>query len=618
MDVIVREVRAVGDNGSFHNRADPKKISPRTYANSRWKLPKRGYIKNGNAIEHELFALIDIGEFLIRQGLITTEQRELAASHTDNGQLRIDQKVVELGLASEEDVLKGLADELGMKFLDLTTVQIHPELLSKFPTSSIFRHALLPLEQTNGKVTIAVSDPFDLEPLQELAAVTGIKLRPVLAPREQILRQIKEHLGVGGDTINELIRARGDDGVELLDELPAESGELAEQAQSASVIRLVNELLLEALNLHASDVHIEPAERGLTVRFRVDGLLRIQPVPPEINHFFAAIVTRLKIMAHLNIAEKRLPQDGRIQLRVAGREIDVRVSIIPMIHGEGVVLRLLDKQGMKFDLDAAGMQPKDLATFRELITMPHGIVLVTGPTGSGKTTTLYSALNSIRSPETKIITVEDPVEYHTTGISQIQVHSRIGLTFAAGLRSILRHDPDVVLIGEIRDGETAQSAIQASLTGHLVFSTLHTNDAPGSFTRLIDMGVEPYLVASTVEGILAQRLVRTLCKSCKEPYEPKEDDLPPEFPRERSEPIYRPVGCRACSNTGYRGRTGIHELLRTDAVVRRLCVERADASQIRDYCLRNGMTTLRQSGFAKVLQGHTSIDEIMRVTRGDA
>jgi general secretion pathway protein E/type IV pilus assembly protein PilB len=322
-------------------------------------------------------------------------------------------------------------------------------------------------------------------------------------------------------------------------------------------------------------------------------------------------------MSRLNIAEKRLPQDGRIKLRVSGREIDVRVSIIPMLYGEGVVLRLLDKERMKFDLQTIGMPAGVLSTFCELITIPHGIVLVTGPTGSGKTSTLYSALNHIKSPTTKIITVEDPVEYHTEGISQIQVHSRIGLTFAAGLRSILRHDPDVVLIGEIRDGETAESAIQAALTGHLVFSTLHTNDAPGAFTRLIDMGVEPYLVASTVEGVLAQRLVRKLCPHCKEAYRPNPDDLPPDFPAERPEMLHRPRGCRECRETGYAGRTGVFELLTNDAVIRKLCIERASSGQIRDYAIRHGMTTLRQSGWQRVLDGLTSVDEVLRITKGD-
>jgi general secretion pathway protein E/type IV pilus assembly protein PilB len=466
-------------------------------------------------------------------------------------------------------------------------------------------------------VIVATSDPFDLEALDELSAVSGFRLEPVLARRADVIERIKDCLGVSGDTIGELVAQRSEDGVELLEEISEQDGELAEMAQAASVIRLVNELLIEALNQVASDVHIEPQERGLTVRFRVDGMLRVQPVPPEINHFYAAIVTRLKIMSHLNIAEKRLPQDGRIKLRVQGREIDVRVSIIPMLYGEGVVMRLLDKERMNFNLQNVGMPGEVLRIFQELIQMPHGIVLVTGPTGSGKTSTLYSALNHIKNPATKIITVEDPVEYQTGGISQIQVHSKIGLTFAAGLRSILRHDPDVVLIGEIRDGETAQSAIQASLTGHLVFSTLHTNDAPGAFTRLVDMGVEPYLVASTVEGVLAQRLVRKLCKKCKERYTPKKDELPPDFPFEQMTEICRPKGCRDCRDSGYSGRIGVFELLRSDAVVRKLCVENASAGQIREYGMKNGMTTLRQSGWGKVLEGVTSMEEVVRITKGD-
>lgn len=323
-------------------------------------------------------------------------------------------------------------------------------------------------------------------------------------------------------------------------------------------------------------------------------------------------------MSHLNIAEKRLPQDGRIKLRVSGREIDVRVSIIPMMHGEGVVMRLLDKNRMQFSLKHVGMPPDIESVFRQMIELPHGIILVTGPTGSGKSTTLYSALNEIKSPDIKIITVEDPVEYQSDGISQIQVHQKIGLTFAAGLRSILRHDPDVILIGEIRDGETAQSAIQASLTGHLVFSTLHTNDAAGAFTRLVDMGVEPYLVASTVEGVLAQRLVRRLCPHCKEAYHPEAGEIPPDFPDDTyPEKFYRPRGCRQCRDTGYSGRTGIYELLKADVIIRRLCVERADTNQIADYARREGMVTLRQSGWQKVRDGVTSVDEILRITKGD-
>ena len=558
---------------------------------------------------------MEIGELLLRKGLINSNQKDLAQQQS-NGK-RVDQVLIEMGLVSEEDTLKALADELGMRYIDLQQFEINLELLAESPTTAIFRHSLLPLSRNNGRVIVATSDPFDLEALDELSSLTGLQLEPVLARKDDLIQLIKDNLGVGGDTIGEMISLQADDEIELLDDIGEIDGELAEMAQQASVIRLVNELLLEALDQQASDVHIEPQDNGLTIRFRVDGMLRVQPVPPEINHFYSAIVTRLKIMSRLNIAEKRLPQDGRIELRVAGREIDVRVSIIPMLHGEGVVLRLLDKGRMVFNLASMGMGPDMKSVFDKMITLPHGIILVTGPTGSGKTTTLYSALNEIRSPETKIITVEDPVEYHINGISQIQVHSKIGLTFSAGLRSILRHDPDVILIGEIRDYETAESAIQSSLTGHLVFSTLHTNDAASAFTRLIDMGVEPYLAASTVEGVMAQRLVRVLCTHCKVAYRPDPDDLPKDFPQPLPEVLFQKVGCRECRDSGYLGRTGIFELLRADDGIRDLCIERASSTHIRRRALENGMVTLRQSGWMKVLDGTTSVDEVLRVTKGD-
>ncbi|MCA8999372.1 MAG: type II/IV secretion system protein [Planctomycetaceae bacterium] len=557
---------------------------------------------------------MNIGNLLVECGLITPEQLEIARQAEPHK--RIDQALVQMGILREEDSLRLLSNELGLPFVDLKEFEVPPDLVNLFPTSAVFRHQALPIKRENGHVQVAISDPFDLEAIDELSTLGKVHIEPVLACHDEIAELIKRNLGVGGDTIKELVAQRADE-IDLLAEIPEEMGELAESAQAPSVIRLVNELLAEALDQRASDVHIEPAEKGLTVRFRVDGILRVQPVPAEINHFASAIVTRLKIMARLNIAEKRLPQDGRINLRVQGREIDVRMSIIPMIHGEGVVLRLLDKQRMVFDLKGVGMPDDTYEKFHQLISLPHGIVLVTGPTGSGKTTTLYSALNEIRSPATKIITVEDPVEYHLDGISQIQVHSKIGLTFAAGLRSILRHDPDVVLIGEIRDGETATSAIQASLTGHLVFSTLHTNDAPGAFTRLADMGVEPYLVASTVEGILAQRLVRRLCQRCKQPHPVIPDDLPPDFPVQGVTELFSPVGCRDCRDSGYSGRTGVHELLVTDAETKRLCVEQASTGEIRDYAIQQGMVTLRQAGYRKVVSGTTTLEEVVRITRGD-
>jgi general secretion pathway protein E len=559
---------------------------------------------------------MDIGSVLVRRGLVS-EGDMLAARARANGR-RVDQILVDNGAVQERDVLRALADELAMDYVDLKNFEVDRSLLGRFPTTAIFRYEVLPLTDANGRVTVATSDPFDLEPLDELGALGNCRIEPVLACRDEILDLIKRNLGVGGDTINELVAQRlSEEGIELLEGLGDHDSELAQDAQAPSVIRLVNELLVEAVNMKASDVHIEPQEKGLVIRFRCDGLLRIQPIPPEINQFASAIVTRLKIMARLNIAEKRLPQDGRIKLLVKGREIDVRVSIIPMLHGEGIVLRLLDKSRMKFNLAGVGMPEEIYRPFKELISLPHGIVLVTGPTGSGKTTTLYSALNEIKSPEIKIITIEDPVEYHMDGINQIQVHARIGMTFAAGLRSILRHDPDVVLIGEIRDGETATSAIQASLTGHLVFSTLHTNDAPGAITRLVDMGVEPYLVASTVEGVVAQRLVRILCKDCKQAYVPKPEEIPADLVRFKPERLWRPVGCRNCRETGFTGRTGVYELLLNDNHVRKLSVDGASAGEIREYALKHGMLTLRQSGYQKVLTGVTSLDDVLRITRGD-
>ncbi len=558
---------------------------------------------------------MDIGTVLVRRGVLSREQL-LGALPRVNG-TRLDRALIEQGIASEETVLRALADELGMRFVEVKKEQVDKTLLLQFPTTAVFRHSLLPLAKKNGSVVVATSDPFNLEALEELSAVSGFHLEPVLACKVDVVEMIKDHLGLGGDTLNELVAQRTADGVEVLSDMNADDGDVESMAEAASVIKLVNELLVEAAEQYASDVHIEPQERGLTIRYRVDGVLRIQPVPESISHFYAAIVTRLKIMSKLNIAEKRIPQDGRIKMKVANREIDVRVSIIPMVHGEGVVLRLLDKGRMTFNLANVGMPAAMAKTFHQLISLPHGIVLVTGPTGSGKSTTLYSALNEIKDPSIKIITVEDPVEYQMPGISQIQVHSKVGLTFAAGLRSILRHDPDVILIGEIRDGETAESAIQASLTGHLVFSTLHTNDAPGAFTRLVDMGVEPYLVASTVEGVLAQRLVRVLCKHCKVKYKPEPGTLPEDFPDQHPEFLYEAVGCRECRDTGYSGRQAIFELLRIDAEIGRLCVARASTGDIREYALKHGMGTLRESGFTRVLEGMTSLDEVVRITKAE-
>lgn len=533
--------------------------------------------------------------------------------------------LLEKGFVKEEALFPALADEFGLQFIDLTQTTVDPQALVGIPQKLVHKKNLMPIARNNGTLVVATGDPFDSYALDELQTITGLQIHPVLGSPKEISRLLKTHFGIGGDNVALLMQtAKQDDGLELLEDIEADDSEAAKAAQEATVVGLVNKILIEAATERASDVHIEHEETGIVIRYRIDGLLQLQRLPPEINRWAAAIVSRLKIMARLNIAEKRLPQDGRIKMKVQGREVDVRVSIIPMVHGEGIVMRLLDKGRMVFNLKNIGFLPDYDKKFRQIIDRPHGIVIVTGPTGSGKSTTLYSALNEVKDETTKIITVEDPVEYQQSGICQIQTHAKIGLTFASALRSILRHDPDVVLIGEMRDLETAESAIQASLTGHMVFSTLHTNDAPSAFTRLIDMKVEPFLVASTVEGILAQRLVRTICPDCKTTFVPTgEEEVPIDFPKldpTTNEPwqhLYKGTGCRNCRNSGYRGRTGIHELLINSDVVRDLIVQKVNASVIRMEALKQGMRTLRQDGFYKCINGTTTLDEVGRTTAGD-
>ena len=554
---------------------------------------------------------------LARRGLLTDADRARAADAVAASPDKPPHvTLLEKGFLKEEPLYDALAEEFGLEFVDLTKARIEPEAIVGIPQKLVHRRNLMPIARQNGTLVVATGDPFDAYAIDELSTVTGLEVRPVLGSPREIARLLRQHFGVGGDTVTALMEEAGKEELELLEDIEADDSELAKQAQEASVVHLVNQILVEAANERASDIHIEHEEQTLRIRYRIDGLLQEQKLPPEINRFQAAIVSRLKIMARLNIAEKRLPQDGRIKMRVSGREVDVRVSIIPMIHGEGIVMRLLDKGRMVFSLKSIGFLPEVDAKFRQLIDRPHGIVLVTGPTGSGKSTTLYSALNEIKDETTKIITVEDPVEYQQPGICQIQTHAKIGLSFGNTLRSILRHDPDVILIGEMRDMETAEAAIQASLTGHLVFSTLHTNDAPSAFTRLIDMGVEPFLVASTVEGVMAQRLVRTLCPDCKTTYAPEADERPIDFPNPTAD-LYKGEGCRSCRQSGYRGRTGIHELLVNNDVIRELIVQRVNSGVIRMEALKAGMRTLRQDGWQKVLNGTTSLDEVGRVTAGD-
>lgn len=558
--------------------------------------------------------LDQIPELLVSKGLLTEEQcqyiRELERQEPDK---RIDTIILSSNLVTEEALLRAMAEAMGFGFTDLSDRQPDAAAVKLTPSKFVFKNRILPLSLLeNGTLVVATSEPFEILSLDELETLTGHTVEPVFAPEKEIAKQIKAYFGVGGETLGDMV---GDErvGAEAVENVDDEEA----MAESASVIRLVNEILSEAVRERASDVHIEPGEEGLTIRYRIDGVLQLQALPPEIHRFQNAIASRLKIMSKLNIAEKRKPQDGRIKMRVDGRDIDLRVSVIPMLHGEGIVLRILDKGKMVYELRKIGMDQEIYDDFAKLITLPHGILLVTGPTGSGKSTTLYSALNEIKSETIKIITVEDPVEYQMAGISQIQVNHKVGLDFAAGLRSILRHDPDVVLVGEIRDFETGQIAIQAAMTGHLVFSTLHTNDAPSAFSRMIDMGIEPYLVASTVIGVMAQRLVRKICPDCKMEIPVHPMDLPPDFPEPEIGLLWKGAGCESCRSSGFSGRIGIYELLRPTPALQPLILNRATSSDIKAVAIRGGMKTLRHSGWNRVLNGITTVEEVLRVTKED-
>jgi type II secretion system protein E len=519
----------------------------------------------------------------------------------------------------EDKLLRVLADYFHVPFVDLEGANPPKELLTRFPVRLLLQHGLLPLrEEPDGSVTIVTSKIFDTTGLDELRLSSGIEVRPALAPASEIDRACKRLLGVGADTLQSM--GVNDDDVTVIEtndeDLDLTSATAA--AQDASIIRFVNQVMAEALELRATDVHVEPFEAQLRVRYRVDGVLQEANIPAQVRKFHAAIVSRLKILSHLDIAEKRVPQDGRIRLKVAGREIDLRVSVIPMIHGEAVVLRILDRGDAILGLEHLGFSKRDAKAWEEVIQLPHGIILVTGPTGSGKTTTLYAALSKINTVDQKIVTIEDPVEYQLRGINQIQVNTKANLTFGAGLRAILRHDPDVILIGEIRDRETADIAVQSSLTGHLVFSTLHTNDAPGAITRLIEMGIEPYLVASTVEMIVAQRLVRVICKHCKDVAPPQDlEAMAASGVTKLPEVVYRGKGCRNCLGTGYRGRQGVFELMPVTEEIRELTLERVSAGKIRDVAMRQGMNSLRGDGWRLVGEGRTTVEEVMRLTKDE-
>ncbi|MEO6035201.1 MAG: GspE/PulE family protein [Verrucomicrobiota bacterium] len=541
-------------------------------------------------------------------------ERMISAKQLSAADARIirEQKGGDAVLASEEAVLKWLAKEYNVGFSSLDEIEPDKELLSLFPARLLLRDELLPLRRVNGHVEIATSRLFATQALDALKSLTGLRLHPVLAPSEAIQREIKKRLGVGADTIDTLDEAS----LQVVDENKEDDSNIDSAAEDASIIRFVNQVLRDAIELRASDVHLEPFENELRIRYRIDGVLQEVPVPAQIKRFQPAIVSRVKILSHLNIAEKRLPQDGRIKIRLANNEVDIRVSVIPMLHGEAVVMRLLRQNSTLLGMGELGLDPRELKSFRRVLALPHGIILVTGPTGSGKTSTLYTALNEINDSVRKIITIEDPIEYQLRGINQIQVSEKAGLTFARGLRSVLRHDPDVILVGEIRDQETAQIAVQASLTGHLVFSTLHTNDAPGALTRLVDMGVEPYLVASSLEAVLAQRLIRVLCPHCKkEDTSPTTAALKAQLQFGEGEIIFAAIGCRQCRNTGYHGRRAIFEWMDSNNEIRQMILKNCSSDQLREAARRAGMRALSEDGWRLVRDGVTTPSEVLRVTK---
>ena len=558
-----------------------------------------------------------IGSLLEETTLFTPEQVETLLTKYQEEDKAITDLVIDLGYARDDIFLKALADVMKIPFIRLNGLAIEKVALERLPTKAVFQYNVIPTAVEEGALRVATHDPFLPGLLDALRLASGMRVKLSLSPANDIAKAAKQFYGIGADTFDRMMQ---DSRIEVTAEDDISKQDLSELDQEASVVKFVNQIIWEAHKDRATDIHLEPQEMDLRIRYRVDGVLHPIPVPPQLKRFQSAIISRIKVMANMDIAEKRLPQDGRISLRVQGDEIDVRVSTMPTVYGESVSLRLLMRSSGMLGLDKLGMAERDTKILLKLITKPHGILLVTGPTGSGKSTSLYAWLHTINSTDLRILTIEDPIEYEMAGVNQINVRAEIGMTFAVGLRHILRQDPDVIMVGEIRDKETAEIAIRAALTGHLVFSTLHTNDAAGAVTRLIDMGIEPFLVASSVEGLVAQRLVRRLCSSCKKPRTVDQTFLQSVgFPIERLSEgtIYEPAGCEECRGTGFRGRTGVYELIVINDTIRPLIVSRASSNEIKAMALREGMHTLRDDGWNKVLKGVTTIEEVLRVTEED-
>jgi general secretion pathway protein E len=556
-----------------------------------------------------------LGKMLLDEHKITQEDLEKALALQEDTGERLGRLLVNLGYISEEEMFDTLAQQLGLVCLPLVKYPTNPPLTIGIPTKFMEEYKLFPLQLSDGVLSVAMANPLDLATIDALKLRTNCRIRVYISKESDVLEAIERYFGSGSSTMERII---GDIPEEELQYLQSDADEdvdhLRDMAQEAPVIRLVNLIISKAIENKASDIHMEAFETQLKVRYRIDGILYDTESPPK--RLQPAIISRIKIMSDMNIAERRLPQDGRIRLRVLGKKVDLRVSTIPTIYGESVVMRVLDRSNILLNLDELGFPIDAQKQFEALIKKPHGIILVTGPTGSGKTTTLYAALDKINSPDKKIITVEDPIEYQLSGVNQIQVKPKIGLTFASGLRSIVRQDPDIMMVGEIRDLETAEIAIQSALTGHLVFSTLHTNDAPGAITRLLDMGVEHYLASSCLEGILAQRLVRVICQKCKQEVELDKQTL--QLMGQKSAAglkIYKGKGCKECNFTGYRSRIGIFELLIITDEIKQLILKKTSSNVIRQKAIALGMATLREDGWDKVKQGITSVEEVLRVTQ---
>lgn len=596
---------------------DPRAVRTRVRSARVWSATKAMYNRP------------KLGEILLKHGSVTREalQRALSEQHTQATPQRLGKVLLAHEAVSEVALLRALGEQFGMMVVErFDPEKIDVQLSRDLPYGFSTEHMVMPYERKGPVVLTALADPLNVRALDLVRSLVGAEPVPVLAPHQVIRDLITAVFDRRGDLdalVDDLDRdatkspADLDDAVEKIEDLLSRAADDDE----GPIIQLVNTVFQQSVRERASDIHIEPAEDCVMVRFRVDGVLHEAVRAPK--RFQNSIVVRIKIMANLNIAEKRLPQDGRIRFRIAGRDIDVRVATAPSAFGERITMRLLDKQAVLLDLDDLGFAPRNREILEHHIHQPHGIILVTGPTGSGKTTTLYASLSRINTPDKNILTVEDPVEYQIPGISQMQVNPKIGLTFASGLRSYLRHDPDVILVGEIRDVETAEIAIQAALTGHLVFSTIHTNDAAGAFTRLIDMGVEPFRITSALSLSMAQRLVRRLCKVCKVPYEPTPEQLEelsisPEELAAAGGVFHRAVGCPECNNSGYSGRAAIHEMLEVDDESRHLVMQRMDAGAIKAAAVRKGMRTMRDDGAWKVLRGVTSLEEVVRVTHDSA